>query len=70
MLTLNIGEIWFIQLNASTVSAVKPQYSMLCIKLDVLAVITVLVSLAEACNNQDWAEVRFLEHGRGKIEER
>ena len=37
---------------------------MLCIMMGVVALITILISQTEACNNQDLAVIRFLEHGR------
>jgi hypothetical protein len=70
MLTLNIVIIWFIQLNASVVTAVKPQCSMLYIMISVLALVAILISQTEACDNQDLADMRFLEHGRKTRRER
>jgi len=37
---------------------------MLCIMMGVVALITILISQEEVCNNQDLAVIRFLEHGR------
>jgi len=56
-------------MNANIVTAVKPLSSMLCIMMGVVALFTILISQAEACNNQDLAVFRFLKHGR-KYQER
>jgi len=37
---------------------------MLCIMMGVVALITILISQEEVCNNQDLAVIRFLEHVR------
>jgi len=37
---------------------------MLCIMIGVVALITILISQTEPCNNQGLAVIRFLEHGR------
>jgi len=42
----------------------KSLCSMLCIMMGVVALITILISQEEVCNNQDLAVIRFLEHGR------
>ena len=51
-------------MNANIVTAVKPLCSILYITIGVVALLTILISQTEACNNQDLAVFRFLEHGR------
>jgi hypothetical protein len=36
--------------------------------MGVVALITILISQTEVCNNQDLAVIRFLEHGRNNQE--